>query len=67
MHRMVLEKLADGKAVTEEEMDLLLDLVGPEVGPEHEKSLCSTFLIANSVEVIFHQLQIRVRFKCSKS
>ena len=26
-----MEKLVDGKAVPEEEMDLLLDLVGPEV------------------------------------
>ena len=29
--RIVLEKLADGKPVPEEEMNLLLDLVGPEV------------------------------------
>ena len=28
---MIFEKLVDGKAVPEEEMDLLLDLVGPEV------------------------------------
>ena len=27
-----MEKLVDGKAVPEEEIDLLLDLVGPEVG-----------------------------------
>ena len=31
LDRMILEKLVDGKAVPEEEMDLLLDLVGPEV------------------------------------
>ena len=40
---MVLEKLADGKAVTEVEMDLLLDLVGHEVGPEHEKAYVQLF------------------------
>ena len=28
---MILEKLVDGKAVSQEDMDLLLDLVGPEV------------------------------------
>ena len=43
-HRMVLEKLADGKAVTEEEMDLLLDLVGPEVGVLNMKKLMFNFL-----------------------
>ena len=35
-NRMVLEKLVDGKAVTEEEINLLLDLVGPEVGTESD-------------------------------
>ena len=34
--RVVLEKLADGKAVPEEEIGLLLDLVGPEVGADRE-------------------------------
>ena len=30
-YRVVLEKLADGKNVPEEEINLLLDLLGPEV------------------------------------
>ena len=32
LSRMVLGKLADGRTVSEEEVDLLLDLVGLEVG-----------------------------------
>ena len=32
--RVVLEKLVDGKNVPEEEIDLLLDLLGPEVGDD---------------------------------
>ena len=34
--RMILEKLVDGKAITEEELNLLLDFVGPEVGTESD-------------------------------
>ena len=32
LSRMVLGRLADGRTVSEEEVDLLLDLVGLEVG-----------------------------------
>ena len=33
-YRVVFEKLADGKNVPEEEINLLLDLLGPEVGDD---------------------------------